>query len=742
MNISQSVSLHNKTGYPVAAVAFPIAVPGVYDYSVPEKFRARIVPGTPVLVPLRNRETWGVVVALKDSGEVAALKEIISLKEERIGESGGSLLALYEWIADYYQCDVGRVFKPLMRKGVMKSKPKRVTVFSVAPNAPFHSLNEKYRALAAQLEQAGAVTASDAQEKWGISRASLTQLVKKGVVISTEKTVLREAFELTTPVAFSEVSLTSEQRNAVSGILAGEGSAAKPFLLYGITGSGKTHVYIELAARMLARGKGVIILVPEISLTPQTIERFRSALGDVLTVIHSNMSDGERRDSLQELFTGKKRAVIGVRSAILAPVDNVGLIIVDEEHDGSYKQSDMDPRYNARDVAVVRAKMQHALVVLGSATPSLESYHNARNGKYHLIKLSQRFGEATLPQVSTIDMKLEQAANNWKPLSQELSEAIAETIENNRQVILLLNRRGFSTMLLCQECGYTAECPDCSVSLRYHRADTSLKCHVCGFLQPAPHECPQCRGEKIKYKGTGIQKIEEVLHETFPSARVLRMDQDSTRKKGSHFRILSTFAERKADILLGTQMVAKGLNFPGVALVGVITADTGLHIPDFRASERTFQLLTQVAGRAGRADSSGKVLIQTYSPDDSAIMYACSHDYESFFEHEIHSRRELFYPPFSRLARIIVEGCDEGQVQEVSERIASQLRYLAKEAIDILGPVPAVLEKVSKEFRYTLLAKQKNLQKCSAALAELRKMNRKLPASVKLVIDVDPVNML
>lgn len=726
----------------IVAVAFPNAVSGIYDYRVPQQFAGKVLPGTPVLVPLRRRETWGVAVELKPRSDFPDLKEVLDCKTGRWTDSGSTLLKLYRWMAEYYQCDLGRVFKPLMRKGLLKSTEKTVQVFSVNPEAPLGEVAEKYRTLYAQLSPAGTITADEAKQRFGISRAVLGTLCRKNLVVQSVKTVLREVGELSGEIPDDSVVLTSEQSVAVERIMNDRDAPQRPFLLYGITGSGKTHVYIELASRMLALGRGVIILVPEIALTPQTIQRFRGALGGVITVIHSHMSDGERRDSLQELVDGTKRVVIGVRSAVLAPMDGVGLIIVDEEHDGSYKQSDLDPRYNARDVAVMRGFFQKALVVMGSATPSFESFHNAREGKYHLLRLTSRFGAAALPQVTLVDMRAEKEENNWEPFSRSLSVAIAETIEANRQVILLLNRRGYATVLLCKECGHTARCPDCSVTLRYHRADTALKCHVCGYIEDAPAVCPGCRGEKIKYKGIGIQKIEQYLLEQFPLVRVIRMDQDTTRRKGSHAAILQQFADRKADILLGTQMVAKGLNFPGVALVGVIAADTGLHIPDFRAAERTFQLLTQVAGRAGRADSSGEVIIQTYSPEESALQCTVTHDYESFYAVECESRKALGYPPWGRIARIIVSGKAEHEVANTAEKVARQIKAGAGSAITVLGPSPAVLERIAGESRFTILLKAQNAGVLGRVLRIVPRGKSSRAAGPGIVVDVDPVNML
>jgi primosomal protein N' (replication factor Y) len=419
----------------------------------------------------------------------------------------------------------------------------------------------------------------------------------------------------------------------------------------------------------------------------------------------------------------------------------VGLILVDEEHDSSYKQSDPEPRYNARDVAVMRGHFQKSIVVLGSATPSFESYYNAHQGKYTLVKLVRRYGEATLPTVETIDMNREHQKNNWTFLSIYLKNKIQETLDQQRQVILLLNRRGFSISLICKDCGHIYKCPDCSVCLIYHRSTMQLKCHQCGYEEPAPATCDKCGGEQIKYKGTGIQKAEDYLKMMFPQARILRMDKDTTRQKGAHISILERFARQKADILLGTQMVAKGLNFPGVKLVGVLQADTGLHFPDFRASERTFQLLSQVAGRAGRKDSLGEVVIQTYSPGESSIIAAQKHNYPRFYQEEIGSRKALKYPPFSRLMRITVLGKEEEAVRSSIEKVAEMVRQQKKHLI-VLGPSPAILTRIKRLYRYSILLKSKSPQTVQNVLFHIRRKFTRLPKSMKLIIDVDPINML
>ena len=738
---SQYNSTDSRITNHIVSVAFPVAIPGMYDYRIPEQFLNQVHPGTPVLVEVRSRKIWGVALIVKDRSDFPSLKELIDIKVGKWSDDNRSLIRLYEWMASYYHCDLGRVFRPIVSKGVLTKESKKVNVYTPVM-LDTSTLKESYLDAFSLLCRHKELTRSTAELQLGIKPSTFAYLLKKGFLSKSEREVIREADELSMPVEAHVENLSPEQLDAVEKMSPSIGTTDKPFLLHGITGSGKTHVYIELTSRALKLGKGAMILVPEISLTPQTIARFRASLGNIMTVIHSNMSDGERRDSLQELVTGTKRVVVGVRSAILAPMENVGLIIVDEEHDGSYKQSDLEPRYNARDVAVMRGHFQHALVVLGSATPSLESYYNAQSGKYHYIKLGKRYGEGVLPEVHIVSMTDEHQENNWTILSRHLHYRIEQTLAIKRQIILLLNRRGFSTVLICKDCSHTCTCPHCSVSLRYHKNDNSIKCHFCGYQEHAPQICPVCKGEQIKYKGTGIQRAEEFLKEQFPEARILRMDQDTTRGKGAHISILHDFASGNADILIGTQMVSKGLNFPGVALVGVIAADTGLHMPDFRASERTFQLLTQVAGRAGRTDNMGEVIVQTYFPEEMAIESAKSHDYETFYNEEIENRKELLYPPFSKLSRIVMEGKDENEVKSKINDVSLVIKKLKLEGLIVLGPAPAAVAKIDNNSRYTLLLKSTTPRIQSIALVEVRKRFEKLPKSIKLIIDVDPCNML
>ena len=740
----QYLSPQQEVPNDVAAVTFPIAVPGLYDYRIPPHLADKVMPGTPVLVDLRNRKTWGVAVALKAGSKINELKEVLAAQSGHWTDRSRSLIRLYEWMAAYYQCDLARVFRPLVSRNVAGKGEKKVAVYRTAPAgaAPIAALTPaQVKARDALAPLGGALTKKELTGRFNITAAVIDALCKKGMLIREEKILRREPFEAITPVSAVGVALTGEQEAAVEAVSAALDAPDRPFLLYGITGSGKTHVYTELADRTLKKGKSVIVLVPEISLTPQTIMRFRAAVGDCITVIHSRMSGGERHDSLQSLVTGARRLVIGVRSAVLAPMDSVGLIIVDEEHDASYKQTDTEPRYNARDTAIMRGNFQKAAVLLGSATPSLESYYNAVSGKYHLLTIKKRFGEARLPAVQIVDMNEEHRQNNWTVLSRPLEERMRACLDAGRQIILLLNRRGYSTVLMCKECGYVHRCGFCSVALHYHLSDLRLKCHLCGREMPAPDACPVCRGGHMRFQGTGIQKAEELIAKKFPQARVLRMDHDTTRRKGAHHDLLHVFAQRKADILLGTQMVAKGLDFPGVGLVGVLQADTGLYMPDFRAAERTFQLLAQVAGRAGRNDGAGEVVVQTYNPQDPAILAASRHDFGAFYEAELPQRRELHYPPFAKLARIVLAGPHDQTVRSEIGKIDRKALGPSTGVI-VLGPSPAVFEKIRGEFRYSLLLKSASPKVLSEVLLRIRMMEKDLPKKMRLVIDVDPVYMM
>ncbi len=521
------------------------------------------------------------------------------------------------------------------------------------------------------------------------------------------------------------------------------------FLLHGVTGSGKTEVYLQAIAHALEQGKGAIVLVPEISLTPQTVERFKARfnsgpLQTLVAVLHSHLSAGERHDEWHKIRQGRARIAIGARSAIFAPVEPLGLIIVDEEHEHTYKQEEA-PRYHARDVAIVRGQMEGAVVVLGSATPSLESYYNCGKGKYTLLQLPERADDKKMPVVRIVDMRQTMRPGKGAAVfSPQLKEAIAQRVERKEQVILFLNRRGYSTSLQCPLCGFVAQCPNCSVSLIYHRQEQKLCCHICAHVEPVPSACPndKCRNPAIRYAGLGTQKVESTLAKLFPHARVVRMDSNALKRKEDYRRILGDFRTGKIDILVGTQMIAKGLHFPNVTLVGIIYANLALHQPDFRAGERTFQLLTQVAGRAGRGDIEGEVVVQAFTPFHPAIQFARRHDYEGFYEQEIEFREQLKYPPISRIALLTLKGRNEEKVKFSADYLKRELEKAVGDIKDLVlaGPAPAPLLRAETYYRYQIMLRVQRMPAVSQRLMVLTQ-SLSLPEDVSLAVDIDPVDL-
>lgn len=580
---------------------------------------------------------------------------------------------------------------------------------------------------------------------YGIGHGSLKGLEQKGWVRISWEEKIRDPFEDIPVEEPQKVELTPPQREALDGVKeALESGTFRTVLLYGITGSGKTQVYIEAIAAALAMGRSAIVLVPEISLTPQTVRQFRAHFGDEVAVLHSGLSDGERYDAWRMIRRGARRIAVGARSAVFAPVRNLGLIVVDEEHESTYKQYDTNPRYNARDVATVRAQHTGAVVMLGSATPSLESYRNAATGKFVLSRLPERMDGRRLPEVEIVDMRKEKEAGNWSIFSRALQDGIGERLERGEQVILLQNRRGYSTFIQCPDCGFVFRCRRCQVTLTFHASGRWLICHYCGYRRSAPAMCPECRGHRLKYRGTGTERVEAELGTLFPEARIVRVDLDTTGTKGAHYRLLERFRLREADILLGTQMVAKGLDFAEVTLVGVISADTALNLPDFRAGERTFQLLTQVAGRTGRGDLPGWVIIQTYNPDDEAIRFAQRHDFEGYARMELAHREELGYPPFGKLVMVLFRSMSEEAVEKVAERYGAALQEEAEGQIEVLGPVEAPLGRIKGYYRWHILLRGKSSKALRRLAAEVDRRERAEARKRKVIvtIDVDPVGML
>lgn len=537
----------------------------------------------------------------------------------------------------------------------------------------------------------------------GVGRSVIKTALEKGWVKQTN--VRRNRNPFFQPVKKNlPLDLNDDQRVAVKTIdQAIEQQTDTTFLVEGVTGSGKTEVYLQAMAHALKIGKTALMLVPEITLTPQIVGRIRSRFGDQVAMLHSAMSNGERYDEWQRISSGQAKVVVGVRSAIFAPLKNIGLIIMDEEHDGSYKQTD-DPRYQTRDVAKWRAAYNHCPVVLGSATPSLESRARAMKGVYHLITLPHRFNNHALPHVTVVDMKRE-IAHNHSILSKELATLIADRLVKKEQIILMLNRRGYSSFIMCRDCGYVPQCPNCDISLTMHKDTQTLNCHYCGHREPIPTVCPKCHSKRIRHYGVGSQQLEEQVKEQFPNARVLRMDVDTTRKKGSHEAIINQFGAHKADILLGTQMIAKGLDFPDVTLVGVLNADSSLQFPDFRSSERTFELLTQVSGRSGRADKTGEVIVQTFNPDHYAIQLAKTQDYEKFYQTEMRVRHLGKYPPYYYTIKITGNSPSEKQTAYEMHQIAKYLRNHLTDAAIVLGPTPKTIKRIDNRYYYQIIIK-------------------------------------
>ena len=588
------------------------------------------------------------------------------------------------------------------------------------------------------------ITAVKEMKELGFSTALLNEAAKNGWLTFIEKEAYRDPFANQTFEKTTALSLNAEQQVAVETILQSvQEQQSQTYLLEGITGSGKTEVYLQVIAEVLNQGKTAIMLVPEISLTPQMVQRFKSRFGEHVAVMHSGLSQGEKYDEWRKIERGEAEVVVGARSAIFAPIENIGVIIIDEEHEASYKQEET-PRYHARDLAIWRSEYHHCPVVLGSATPSLESRARAQKNVYQRLRLTQRANQAaTLPTIDVVDMRQEVENGNVSSFSMSLQEKLQERLEKNEQSVLLLNRRGYSSFVMCRDCGYVLPCPNCDISLTLHMDSKTMKCHYCGHEERIPYRCPNCGQDKIRYYGTGTQKVEEELQTLLPDSRILRMDVDTTRRKGAHEKILRTFGEGQADILLGTQMIAKGLDFPNVTLVGVLYADTALNLPDFRSSERTFQLLTQVSGRAGRAEKPGEVIIQSFNPEHYAIQLAKAQDYEDFYTKEMYIRHRGDYPPYYFTVQITASHPEENEAAKQMFQIATKLKQgLSPQAI-LLGPTPNAIMRVNNRYFYQVIIKYKQEPMLQPLLKEiLTDTQRATARGLKLSIDAEPMNFI
>lgn len=792
----------------IARVTLEIALRKEFDYAIPTEFAGKVDVGSRVQVPFGARKVLGVVTAVAEESAHTNLKPILKV----IGAQTlvtPKVLRLARWIADYYCCAPEIALKSVLPEAVRHEDAgwrERLFVRVLPVSGEFPKLPKRQLEVWHIIEERREMLLSELIALAETTAATVRKLEDRGLVTIASEISERDPYAREHILATQPLALNPSQAAALEKIKAAMNNSVAPptvdgttpgnppqskaptFLLHGVTGSGKTEIYLQAIAHALAQGQGAIVLVPEISLTPQTVERFKARfssgkLQTLVAVLHSHLSAGERHDEWHKIRQGRARIVIGARSAIFAPVEPLGLIIVDEEHEHTYKQEEA-PRYHARDVAVVRGQMEGAVVVLGSATPSLESYHNCKKGKYTLLELPERVDHQKMPVVRVVDMRQAARKEKGPPIfSPQLKEAITQRLEKGEQTILFLNRRGYSTSLQCERCGHVCECPNCSLSLTYHRPENLLRCHLCGYNERVPAVCPnpKCKNPAIRYSGLGTQKVEDVLAKLFPKARIKRMDADVMKRKDDYRKVLGDFRTGKIDILIGTQMIAKGLHFPNVTLVGIIHADLALNMPDFRAGERTFQLLTQVAGRAGRGDVEGEVFVQAFAPFHPAIQYARRHDFVGFYDQELEFREQLKYPPIARVALLTLKGRNEQKVQLAADHLRKELDALltgqsAKENLPsspddsaslfdaatatslqprsvvtqrnvptefrdliIAGPAPAPLLRAETFYRYQIMLRTRAMTRLSRELARITGALN-LPEDITLTTDIDPVS--
>ncbi len=722
------------------------------DYLIPPALESVLAPGARVRVPLRARLLLGTVVAVLDESPARSPKEI----HEVIGGAPlirPRLLEIARWIAEYYCCPLEAamacVLPQVVRQAEVTSRrlnhvralrvPTEEEMSALARKAP-----RQADALKAVLASPEPRSVTAAAKTAGVSESVFRTLERNGWVAIESVEVARDPYGGESFLPTTDLCLNDEQRIALLAVneAVSQPGNSLPILLHGVTGSGKTEIYLQGIRRALELEKTALVLVPEIALTPQTVERFKARFASMqgeVAVLHSHLSSGERYDEWYKIHVGGARIVIGARSAVFAPLDRLGIIIVDEEHEGSYKQEEA-PRYHARDVAVLRARRENCAIVLGTATPSIESWHNTTNGKYRLLTLSQRVDDRRMPVIKVLDLRRASRGGD-AVFAPQLLTAMEKRLAAGEQTILFLNRRGFSTTMLCQVCGHVCECPNCSVSLTYHRDAGQISCHICGHNQRAPKVCPSCRDPAIRHAGVGTQKVEDSVRKIFPSARVVRMDADAMTRKGAYRETLGAFKEGAIDILVGTQMIAKGLHFPNVTLVGIINADLGLHVPDFRAGERTFQLLTQVAGRAGRGEMEGEVIVQTFTPSSPSIQFARHHDFEGFVGQELEFRERFGFPPFTRMVLITVRSQMRERAEFTTQTLVRRLRENVPAGSVVGEAAAAPLEKARGYHRFQTTLRGPAVRPLASAI-QVALAGLTLPEDVFVAVDVDPVQLL
>ena len=727
-----------------------------FDYKVPLELEELIMIGSTVLVPFGKSSTLeeGYVVGIKEN-TTYEVKEIIKIKHNLTEKQ----IELAKWMAKRYFCNVSDCIKQMLTPGT-KSKKAEKNIQDKTINAVYLKKeideiqfdieigkikSEKQKKILQFLKSNEGATVPEIELFTDGSRAIVKTLEKNGYVEIIEKKIERNPLANKKIEKTENLTLTDEQQNAYNKVaLDITTNSYEQFLLYGVTGSGKTEVYLQLIGKALEQNKTAIVLVPEISLTPQMIDRFIARFNkDEIAVLHSKLSIGERYDEWNKIKDGKAKIIIGARSAIFAPTEDIGIIIIDEEHDSSYK-SEAVPKYDAKEIAKKIAKENNCPLVLGSATPDLVTYYKTQQGKITLLELTRRANNSKLPEVEIVDLKMELANGNRSMLSVKLHDEIEQNLKEHRQTILFLNRRGFSTFIMCRECGYTVKCKNCNISMTYHKTENKLKCHYCGYEENVVTICPECHSDKIRYFGTGTQKLEQEINKIFPGASTIRMDIDTVTKKNSHEEILNKFKNENIDILIGTQMVVKGHHFPNVTLVGVIAADSSLNIDDYRANERTFQILTQVAGRAGREQLDGKVVIQTYNPDNFSIICAQKQDYEMFYNIEIALREQLKYPPFCDIILIGFNSLSEKELIDASTKIYNYLKTnLNGQEFNVLKPMPSPIDKIQNRYRWRIIIKGNMTEAANNVLNTcLRKFYNSNYKSTRVTVDVNPNNMI
>ncbi|MDU4937283.1 MAG: primosomal protein N' [Clostridium sp.] len=714
-----------------------------FTYKVKEELLDIIEVGHRVKVPfgVKNKPTEAFVLGLKCEGieNVKKIKYISSILDD-IPILTRDDLRLIDFLRENYLCKYIDAIRTIIPSGLskgIKNKKKTVIVFNKELDGMFKDKDNYVKIVNLIKEKNGELTKSEIINDYSLSSYSLNKLIENGYLRAEDRVVYR--YNTRSYIEESKNVLNDEQKNAFNKIL---NSDKKGFLLKGVTGSGKTEVYMNLVGETLKEGKSAIVLVPEISLTPQMIERFKGRFGKNVALFHSRLSQGERFDEWYRIKRGEARLVVGARSAIFLPLDNLGIIIIDEEHENTYK-SEQNPKYSTKEVAKFLSEIKGCKYILGSATPSIETYYEALNGKLELVEIKNRVSNRPLPQMEIVDMREELKSRNLSLLSRSLYNEMKETLERKEQIILFLNRRGFSSFVSCRSCGYVFKCPECDLSMTYHK-NGYLICHYCGRAQREQKVCPECGSKYVKFFGAGTQRVEEEVKKYFPKARVMRMDVDTTRSKDSHENIYNAFKSGEGDILIGTQMVSKGLDFKNVTLVGVLAADISLNIPDYRSSERTYQIITQVAGRAGRGEKKGKVVIQTYTPNSLSLQYAIENNYNDLYNEEIKVRKIMNYPPFSTIFLINSISKDEGKLKEFMNKVGESLRKLldSREDIQILGPVPCIITKLKDNYRWQIIIKgnlDNNLKlKIKDILYEL---NKSVYNEIRISMDINPNNM-